>query len=199
VMEQIGHDWMLGTLDVFQEHQASQVVAGAVSELIERAARAVPASTPALAPAPAPLALGTTPEGDLYTLAILLGELALREAGWAVRNLGPNLPLGSLARAVAEYRPRLVFLSVNHRADAGRFLRDYVAFHQAATAAGAAVVIGGRALGPELRARLPYHCFGERLAHLVEFGRLLAPRAGSEHPGDARPAAPSTSANSWNR
>jgi len=169
VMEQVGHGWTVGTLDVFQEHQASQVVAGAITELIERSVRSVPT--------PAPLALGATPEGDHYTLALLLGELALRQAGWDVRNLGSDLPLGSLARAVHTYRPRLVFLSVNHLAGAGRFLRAYLAFHKDAEAAGTAVVVGGRALGPELRARLPYHSFGERLAHLVEFARLLAPPA----------------------
>ena len=169
VMEQVGQHWMAGTLDVFQEHQASQAVAGAITELIERAARSLRT--------PAPLALGATPEGDHYSLAVLLGELALREAGWDVRNLGSDLPLGSLAHAVGAYRPRLVFLSVGHMADAGRFLRDYLVFHQAASAAGAAVVVGGRALGPELRARLPYHSFGERLSHMIEFARLLAPPA----------------------
>lgn len=182
VLEQVGHQWMLGTLDVFQEHQASQVVAGAVSELIGQAARR--------ATAPGPLALGATPEGDLYTLSLLLGELALREAGWEVRNLGANLPLGSLARAVRLYRPRLVFLSVSHLADADRFVRDYLEFHQAANETGAAVVVGGRALGSDLRARLPYHSFGERLAHLVEFARLLVPSGAAAHPGHALPPGP---------
>jgi MerR family transcriptional regulator, light-induced transcriptional regulator len=124
VMEQLGEHWSTGSIDVFQEHQASQVVAAAVTELVERAARSASAS------ASAPVALGATPEGDRYTLSVLFGELALREAGWDVRNLGPDLPLPSLALAVRTYRPRLVFLSVNHLADSDRFLREYLAFHQ---------------------------------------------------------------------
>ena len=40
VMERIGHGWMVGALDVYQEHEASQIVASAIQELIERAATA---------------------------------------------------------------------------------------------------------------------------------------------------------------
>ncbi|MFO0910672.1 MAG: cobalamin-dependent protein [Isosphaeraceae bacterium] len=172
VMEQIGRGWMLGSLDVFHEHQASQLVASAVTELVERS-RVHAGATPT----DRPLAIGATPEGDLYTLALLLGELALRETGWNVRNLGPNLPLSSLGRAVREYQPQLVFLSVNHIIDPDRFCRDYLDFHRTAIAHNTAVVIGGRAFGPELRVRLPYHSYGERLVHLVEFARLMTPSA----------------------
>ena len=38
-----------------------------------------------------------------------------------------------------------------------------------------AVILGGRALGADLRARLDYASFGERMAHLAEFARGLSP------------------------
>jgi excisionase family DNA binding protein len=167
VMEQIGHGWMVGDLDVFEEHQASHIVAAALTEQIGRASRGRNGSTP--------LALGATPEGDFYQLALLLGELVMRELGWDVRNLGVNLPLESLAHALGHYRPRLVFISVSHLADERRFVEGYLSFFETATTAGTAIVVGGRALGPELRIRLRYASYGERMMHLSEFARQIGP------------------------
>ncbi|MCA1685044.1 MAG: B12-binding domain-containing protein [Planctomycetia bacterium] len=167
VMERIGHGWKVGDLDVFQEHQAAHIVASALHDLNERASRTQRV--------PAPLALGATPEGDPYILPLLLGELVLREQGWDVRNLGVNLPLRSLAVAAIEYHPALIFLSVNDLPDEARFTHEYLSFYATAAAAGAAVVLGGRALGAGLRAGLTYAGFGDRMAHLSEFARRLAP------------------------
>ncbi|MFO0952535.1 MAG: helix-turn-helix domain-containing protein [Isosphaeraceae bacterium] len=164
VMTRIGHGWMVGSLEIYQEHQASQIVSSVLSELI--------ASTPEPKRG-APLAVGAGPEGDLYSLSLMLGELVLRELGWDVRNLGPNLPLSSLAGAVLEYRPKLAFLTVSNVSDTEKLCRDYKLFHQAAKAVDTAVVIGGRALGADLRARLNYASFGERMAHLAEFAMRL--------------------------
>lgn len=184
VMRQIGHDWMVGSLDVFQEHQASQTICSAISELIEQVARSQRL--------PLPLALGATPEGDLYTIPLLLGELVLREEGWDVNNLGPNLPLRSLGRAVRELQPRLVFLSVGQVTDVERFTTEYQAFYESAAKVGTAVVLGGRAICPDLRARLVYASFGERMAHLSEFARRMHPTAAGVIP---TPPSPSGSSN----
>ncbi|APW60909.1 excisionase family DNA-binding protein [Paludisphaera borealis] len=162
VMEQIGHGWLIGAIDVFEEHQASQSMAGALHELI-----AVQAGRPASGP----LAIGATPEGDPYVLSCLLAELLLREQGWQVRNLGANLPLRSLANAAIAYRPKIVYLSINFVMDETLFARDFVRFHEAAVAVGAAVIVGGRALGAVLRSKLPYAAYAERMAHLLEFAR----------------------------
>jgi excisionase family DNA binding protein len=170
VMEQVGHGWMVGSLDVFHEHQASFIVASALIDLIDR--KAFP-SGPGF-----PLALGATPEGDPYLIPNLLGELILREEGWDVRNLSVNLPLRSLSNAVLEFRPPLVFLSASHLEDEDRFVREYAAFHEVAAAAGVAVIVGGRALRSEVRARMVFASFGDRMAHLVEFARGIYPAAG---------------------
>ena len=169
VMERIGRCWMVGAMDVYQEHQATHLVASAVLELIDRVSREQGE--------PFPLALGAVSEGDCYVLPGLLGELVLREIGWDVRNLSVNLPLQSLANAVLEYQPRLVFLSVSHLADEKRFIREYQSFYETAVARGVAVIVGGRALRPELRAELVFASAGERMAHLSEFARWLHPTA----------------------
>ena len=42
VMARIGHGWMVGAIDVYQEHEASQIVASAIRELIERSGSVQP-------------------------------------------------------------------------------------------------------------------------------------------------------------
>ncbi len=175
-MEKIGHDWETGALDVFQEHRATRIVESALGELLSRVSRTRPHT------ASAPLALGASPEGDLYTLPSLLCELVLRLEGWDVMNLGPNLPLNSLARAVLAHQPRLVWISATHLNDPDQFVRDYAGFQTSASKTGAAVFLGGQALHSELRARLLSAGFGERMAHLAEFARRLVPAPGRTAP-----------------
>jgi cobalamin-dependent methionine synthase I len=157
---------MVGALDIYQEHEATQTIAAAVRALIDRVGREERSG---------PLALGATTEGDPYVLGGLLGELVLRELGWRVRNLGVDLPLRSLAQATIRHRPRLIFVSASFLEDEEQFLREYRSFQESAAAVGAAVIVGGRALGPELRSKMIFAGYGERMAHLAEFARRLSP------------------------
>ena len=120
------------------------------------------------------MALGATTEGDPYVLSLLLGELVVREMGWDVRNLGVNLPFGSLANATRSYRPRLIFLSINYLEDEETFLREYLSFYRVAAQANTAVIVGGQALSPDLRSKLVYASFGDRMVHLAEFARCIS-------------------------
>ena len=69
------------------------------------------------------------------------------------------------------------------------FVREYLSFYAVAAANDAAVIVGGQALSPELRARLLYASHGDRMAHLWEFARRIrdgkAPIA--NHDDNARP------------
>jgi MerR family transcriptional regulator, light-induced transcriptional regulator len=172
VMARIGRGWSVGAIDVFREHEATQTIARCLLELTEQVTRSQEERSSR------PLALGATSEEDPYILPGLLCELVLREGGWDSRNLGVNLPLASLANAVRVYRPRLVYLSVSHLSDQGRFVREYFSFHETAAECGAAVIVGGQGLVSELRAQLVYASFGDRMAHLAEFARRLFPRSG---------------------
>jgi MerR family transcriptional regulator, light-induced transcriptional regulator len=177
VMERIGHGWMVGSLDVYQEHEATQIVTAALRDLVDGVGRDESGG---------PIALGANTEGDPYVLAGLLGELVLRDLGWKVRNLGCNLPLRSLAQATLRHRPRLIFISVSYLKDEEQFVREYQSFYVKAVAVGAAVVVGGPALAPHVRSRLLYASYGERMAHLAEFARRLSPpesSAQAEEPG----------------
>src|SRR5271166_5235101 len=165
VMGRIGHGWMVGALDVYQEHQASHIVAATILELIDQVSRERKPTEP--------LALSATTEGDPYVLSCLLGEMVLRELGWDVRNLGVNLPLRSLANATLQYRPKLIFLSINYLPQQDQFIREYLSFYEIAARNNAAVIVGGQALDAELRSRMRYAAFGDRMIHLAEFARQL--------------------------
>lgn len=165
-MVQLGHDWEVNGIDIFQEHRATRLVKLALFELVQKLADREDDPS-------APLVLGASPEGDPYMLPGLLCELTLRWLGWNVMNLGVNLPLASLAKAVRAHRPALVWLSVSYLADMDGFVAEYPLFFQAATASGAAVILGGQALSAELRGQLLASSFGDRMSHLAEFARLL--------------------------
>jgi excisionase family DNA binding protein len=172
VMERLGDEWDFHSIDVYQEHRATRAVKQAVFELLQR----FPGSDPGDRPGAA-LAIGAAPEDDPYMLPGLMCELTLREMGWDVMNLGVNLPLASLGRAVRAHRPALVWLSVSHLEDVGSFVREYASFFAAAASTRTAVVLGGQALTPDVRARLVAASFGDRMAHLAEFARRVRPDA----------------------
>jgi MerR family transcriptional regulator, light-induced transcriptional regulator len=171
-MRRLGHAWAEGRLDVWQEHRGTQLCAAALYEI--RATLQGPAD------GTKPLAIGGGPEGDPYLLANLLAEMALTGLGWKVVNLGPNTPLPSFRAALAQTRPRLLWLSASHLVDPASFLEQYREMYQEASQMGTAVAVGGQALTEEVRARMPYTTFGDGLTHLVAFARSL-------HPGARRP------------
>ena len=168
-MASIGRAWERRAIEIYQEHHATRTVEAALQELLR-------AQSP---PRPdRPLAIGATPEGDFYSVSGLLCELTLRSIGWDAINLGPNLPVDSLGRAVLEHRPRLVWLSISHLNDRETFLRQYSAFYRSIAETGAAVILGGPALCPALRSRMVAASLGDRMSHLREFALRLAPTAG---------------------
>ena len=164
-MERIGQDWEKERIDVLEEHRASEQCAAALYELKavleERAVRN------------RPRAVGGAVEADHSVLPTLLAQMVLLDAGWEAVNLGPHTPLASLARAIGELRPQLVWLSVSYVADEEAFIRGYCELYRAAERAGVPVAIGGRALGERLRARISYTAHGDGLRHLAAFARTL--------------------------
>lgn len=167
-MAQVGREWQAGQLDVWQEHRATQLCAAALyewkDELEARAERN------------RLLAVGGAPEGDPYLLATLLAQLVLLDAGWEAVNLGPNTPLPSLAKAVGELRPQLLWLSVSYLEDGTDFVGRYEELYRIAEQQGVAVAVGGQALAGPLRSTIPYTTYGDGLSHLAAFARTLHPR-----------------------
>jgi methanogenic corrinoid protein MtbC1 len=179
-MALLGHEWRTNQIDVYQEHRASRIVEVVLMEMVAQDQEAQAASPSG----PRPLALGASPEDDLYTLAGLACELALREVGWNVINLGSNLPTSSLTEAVLRHRPRLAWISVSHLENPPRFVREFRPFAETAERVGTAVILGGQALDAEYRTHLPGACFGTQVGDIVELARRLEP-ARSTRPSPA--------------
>lgn len=76
-------------------------------------------------PAEAPLAVGGTLECDPYRRPTAMIEIVLRERGWQATSLGTQLPAATLAEAVRDNRPRLLWVSVSCIESIPVFLEDY--------------------------------------------------------------------------
>jgi excisionase family DNA binding protein len=163
-MAHIGTQWAEGTIDVSQEHLATQSLWSLLVEL--RGLLPVPRGQ-------APVATGGAPEGDPYLLPSLAVELALLDLGWRVVNLGPETPMTALATAVRRHRPRLVWLSITTQRPGPAFLEDYHRLVEATRSVTAGLIVGGQGVTPELQHRLVAAAFGTRLAHVSEFARTL--------------------------
>jgi excisionase family DNA binding protein len=167
-LAKMGHQWETSRIDVWQEHRGVQLCAAALYDLKH--------DLDARAERNRPVAVGGAPEGDPYLLATLLAQLVLLDAGWEAVNLGPNTPLSSLAKAVCELRPRLLWLSVSYLEDAADFVAAYRNLYSVAERHGVAVAVGGRALVESLRSSILYTTHGDGLSHLAAFARTLHPR-----------------------
>ncbi|MBM4069714.1 MAG: helix-turn-helix domain-containing protein [Planctomycetes bacterium] len=177
-MSRLGESWQQGRIDVMHEHRGTLLCTGVLHEL-----------RPALeanAQQDRPVAVGGNPEGDHSSLASLLIQLMLLDAGWDAINLGPNTPLASLRVAIRELQPRLAWLSASHLPDPDGFLADYRDFHDQARAAGVAVAVGGKALHGWAPGTLPATLHGSCLADMAKLARTLHPRP--RPPKKGRPA-----------
>lgn len=162
----IGEQWGHGTVEVYQERRAVEIVVRILYELREMLPDAAPS---------APIAFGGTLSGDQYILPTTMAELVLCEAGWRANSFGTNLPAATLAAALVGNRPLLTWVSVSNVADRGTFLADYQQVFAAANQAGAAIVVGGRALDAELRQEMQFAAYCDNLRHLVGFADSVRP------------------------
>lgn len=163
VMGRVGELWQCGDMEVYQERLGCEIC----TRILDDCRDYVHGPNP-----DAPLAIGATPEGDPYTLATRMAELVLKEAGWRSISLGNNLPLQTLAAAIRDKRPRLVWLSISYLKDVDAFVDEYVEF-QARLDSRVAVVLGGQAVTDSLRRRIRYFGHCENFRQLSEMAVTL--------------------------
>jgi excisionase family DNA binding protein len=162
--DQLGRRWEHGEAEVYQERRGVEITRHVLSRLKDALAPPTPA---------APTAIGTTPPGDPYSLPGQLCELVLLEQGWQARFLGSELPTETVARAVTDLGPRILWLSVSALEDSERFVQDYDPLYHRCLEQRCAVVIGGRALTDAVRQKLQYTSYGDNLRHLQSLARCL--------------------------
>lgn len=183
--EQIGEGWCDGSVEIYQERRSCEIAKMVLSEL--RQATYAPSDS-------SPLAMGATASEDPYGLPTKMVELVLRQNGWNATSLGTQVPIESLCQAIATDRPRLFWLSVSYIKDHDAFVTG---FNQLNNVAGeqTAIIVGGRALTDDIRHRLNYAVYCDRLEHLARFAGTLyqAPPPESTKPPEPRhPSVPPT-------
>ncbi len=103
-LHQLGERWAAGSVNVAQEHFASNVIRSRLASLARgwghgRGPRAVLACLP----------------GELHDIALLAFGVVLNRNGWRIEYLGASTPLDDVIRMVAAGRPDLVVISGTRR------------------------------------------------------------------------------------
>lgn len=101
LVRSVGEQWASGQLQVYQEHFVSAQLIGIINAKL--------AQLPAPAEAP-PVLLATLP-GELHTLGLLMVDALLIASGVETINLGAELPMDQIVRAVAQFDARAIGLS----------------------------------------------------------------------------------------
>ena len=161
--EQIGDGWCDGSVEIYQERRSCEIARIVLSEL--RQATYSPAES-------SPLAMGATASNDPYGLPTMMVELVLRQNGWKASAIGTQIPFESLCQAIVKERPRLFWLSVSQIKDESLFVDG---FNELQKVAGeqTAIVVGGRALTDDIRHRLNYTVYCDKLEHLARFAGTI--------------------------
>lgn len=164
-LEKAGELWTKEESGIFWEHRATEI-----------AIRAVAILRTLFSPADGALiALGGAPAGDPYILPSMSSAAVLESTGLRAENLGPDIPVESLARAVTTLRPSLVWLSISAVVDAEGLERQIGRLAQQLSDQGVRLVLGGRAVERvDLLPRPGLH-IGASMRELEAFAKGLAP------------------------
>lgn len=161
--QHIGTGWCDGNVEIYQERRSCEITWSIMAEL--RRATYLPSES-------SPKAMGGTSSGDPYALCSKMVELVLRENGWNASSIGAEVPFSSLCHAITTERPRLFWLCVSFIKDEAEFVTG---FNQLQEVAGqqTAIVVGGRALTDDVRHRLNYTVYCDKLEHLARFASTI--------------------------
>lgn len=174
-MALIGRRWAEGRWTVAEEHLASQTVVRALDRIRDDAGPAGRVG---------PLAVLAGVAGEHHGIGLACLDQVLREEGWTVANLGPDVPAADLARFLARNRAELVALtaSLPDRIDA---LREAVAASRAVRPDDPIpVMVGGSiAAHPDQLAGLELDWTGTSLVDASRYAATLRERVGTPGPG----------------
>jgi len=143
LLVEVGDRWHAGELSVAEEHYVSSFVRGKLFSLLE--AYQAPDSR-------GPLVFTACAPDEWHEVGILIVSIFLARRGYAVRYLGPNLPLEGLAAIVARHHPAVVALSAQSR-DSARKLRGASRVLQEGAPPHPRLVFGGQAFNTDARLR----------------------------------------------
>lgn len=99
-LTQVGLGWEQGTLQISQEHFASNLIRGRLLSLTRLWSRGG-----------GPLALLACPPGETHDISLLAFGLLLRSRGWRILFLGADTPIATLTQTAKTTRPALAVLT----------------------------------------------------------------------------------------
>ena len=136
-MARIGDLWQHDDAGIFVEHRATDICLQALNQL--RMTVEPSEGTQ--------IAIGGAPARDPYLLPSLAASTVLSSVGFRAINLGADTPTSVLMRAVQQYSPRLVWLSVSTSHDPAGLSSDLTRFAEklALDAPHTHLAVGGRA------------------------------------------------------
>ncbi|MEM6330419.1 MAG: B12-binding domain-containing protein [Planctomycetota bacterium] len=157
-MHHLGDLWRCGQAEVFQERFACEIIGRLLNDLRSM----LPTPSP-----DAPLALGGSPEGDMYRLPTTMVQLVLAESGWKALSLGDNLPYRTILAAIDRRQPAAVWLSVS-RSDGAENWLDQLQDFSEQLPAGVAFLLGGRGVAEADCSQIQRAWIANSLASLSE-------------------------------
>jgi methanogenic corrinoid protein MtbC1 len=180
LLVEVGDRWHAGELSVAEEHYVSSFVRGRLFLLLQ--AYQTPDSR-------GPLVFTACAPDEWHEVGILIVSIFLSRRGYAVRYLGPNLPLEGLAAIVARHHPAVVALSAQSR-ETARKLRGAARALQEGGPPHPRLVFGGQAFNtdPSLRALVDGTYVGPDAATTVDAIAGLVDQATHGQPGRSRAA-----------
>lgn len=99
-LTQVGRGWEQGTLEISQEHFASNLIRGRLLSLARLWSRGG-----------GPLALLACAPGETHDISLLAFGLLLRSHGWRILFLGADTPISTLTQTAKTTRPALAVLT----------------------------------------------------------------------------------------
>ena len=102
LMNKIGQDWHSGAMRIGQEHFATEILKGVLSQRTTTGSR--PGGMPVVTCAP---------DGCLHEFGALIGGILMAQRGFDCVYLGPSVPFDDIAHAAESTKAELVVLSIN--------------------------------------------------------------------------------------
>lgn len=161
---QIGQLWSTQKLEIYQERHACEIVANVIREI------------KSLLPEPAddaPFAIGGSLQGDHYSLPTLITSVMLQSLGFRAMSLGNNIPVASMCSASQNHRPNLFWISVTHRDDEPRLVRDLQLLRRSLPEH-TLFLVGGQGLNGTIRNALEATIFCDNMHQLDLFASNLS-------------------------
>ena len=162
----VGRLWARGEISVADEHLATSISLRVLA--LQREARRTVRGREGTK------ALLAAPQGELHTVALQMIANLLRDAGYTVLMLGPDVPLGALSEAAGRHEPQVVCLTATMPDASDRLM---LAIHEIERGwGGAGYVLGGRGVSPRLRPQPGIHVC-KRVSEVVEAADAVVKRA----------------------